>query len=125
MLECRSVCQKEMDQCWNNLAEKIEEDVLDKYKVDDSKRVAYRGRGSLLEWRCVRKSRKYKIRKVERRLLGKDFRFVQGISLAALENKQEESTEGEEMKRQRGMNIMKDMTKKIRSQARMDAEKMV
>ena len=36
MLEWRSVCQKEMDQCWNNLAEKIEEDVLDKYKVDDS-----------------------------------------------------------------------------------------
>ena len=38
---------------------------------------------------------------------------------------QEDSTEGEEMKRQRRMKIMKYLTKKIRSQARMDAEKMV
>ena len=34
-----------------------------KYKVEDSKRGAYRGRGSSLEWRRVRKSRKYRIRK--------------------------------------------------------------
>ena len=34
----------------------------------------------------------------------------------------DDSTEEEEMKRQRRMKIMKDMTKKIRSRGRMDAE---
>ena len=58
----RSVSQEEMDQCWKKLAENIEEEVLDKYLVYESKRGAYRGRGSLLGWRRVRKSRKYRIR---------------------------------------------------------------
>ena len=47
--------QSEMDQCWKKLAEKIEEEVLEKCKVDDNKRGAYRGRGSELEWRRMRK----------------------------------------------------------------------
>ena len=64
MIEWRStMSQEEMDQCWKKLAEKMEEEVLDKYKVDDSTRGACRGRGSLLEWRRVRKNRMYKIRK--------------------------------------------------------------
>ena len=41
----------------------MEEDVLDKYKVEDSKGEAHRGRGSPLEWRRVRRSKKYRIRK--------------------------------------------------------------
>ena len=32
----RGMSQDEMDQCWKNLAERMEEDVLDKYKVEDS-----------------------------------------------------------------------------------------
>ena len=55
--------QEEMDQCWKKLAEKIEEEVLDTYKVDDNKRGAHRGRGSFLEWRRVLKIRKFRIRK--------------------------------------------------------------
>ena len=74
MIEWRSMSQGEMDECWKKLAEKIEEE-LDKCKVEDNKRGAYRGRGSLLEWRRVRRSRKYR----RRRLLGKNFRLVQGI----------------------------------------------
>ena len=53
----------EMNECWEKLAVKIEEEVLEKYKVEDSNNGAYRGRGSFLEWRRVRKSRKYRIRK--------------------------------------------------------------
>ena len=41
----RGLNQDEMDQCWKKLAERMEEEVLDKYKVEDSKREAYRGRG--------------------------------------------------------------------------------
>ena len=50
----------------------MEEEVLDKYKVEESKREAFRGRGAALEWRKVCKNKKYRIRK-GRRLLGKNF----------------------------------------------------
>ena len=46
MIEWRSMRQEEMDQCWKELTDKIEEDVLDKHEVEDSKRGAYRSRGS-------------------------------------------------------------------------------
>ena len=36
----RSLNQSEMDLCWKNLVEKMEEDVLDKYTVEESKRGA-------------------------------------------------------------------------------------
>ena len=36
--------QSEMDFCWKNVAERMEEEVLDKYKVDESKRQAFKGR---------------------------------------------------------------------------------
>ena len=43
--------RKWMDFCWKDLAERMEEEVLDKYKVEESKRKAFRGRGASLEWR--------------------------------------------------------------------------
>ena len=46
-----------------NLAERMEEEVLDKYEVEASKRGAFKGRGNPLEWKRVRRSKKYKIRK--------------------------------------------------------------
>ena len=52
-----------MDLCWKTLAERMEEEVLDKYKVEESKREAFRGRGAALEWRSVRENWKYRIRK--------------------------------------------------------------
>ena len=47
--------QEEMDECWKKLAEWVEEEVLDKYKVEDNKRGAYRDRGSFfgIEGVCV------------------------------------------------------------------------
>ena len=60
----RGLSQSEMDQCWKNLAERIEEEVLDKYKVKERKTEAFRGRCAPLEWRRrVRKNMKYIIRK--------------------------------------------------------------
>ena len=46
-----------MDLCWNNLAGRMEEELLDKYKVEESKREALRGRGAPLEWRRVRENK--------------------------------------------------------------------
>ena len=63
MKRWRSLNQSEMDLCWKNLAEKMEEEVLDKYKVEESNGGASKGRGNPLEWRRVRKNERYKIRK--------------------------------------------------------------
>ena len=112
-----------MDQCWKNLAERMEEEVLDKYKVEDSKREAYKGRGAPLEWRRVRRSKKYGIRKWREDCWARIFALFREYNLQSLQRKQEESTEGEEMQQQQRMKIMKDLTKKIRSKGRMDAQK--
>ena len=56
--------QDEMDQCWWSLAERMEDEVLDKYKAADSKREAFTGRSAQLEWERVRRSKKNKIRKL-------------------------------------------------------------
>ena len=55
-----------MDLCWKNLVKRMEEEVLDKYKVEESKREAFRGRGAPSEWRRVRKNKKYSIKKWEK-----------------------------------------------------------
>ena len=63
MKRWRDLSQSEMDLCWKNLAERMEEEVLDKYKVEESKRGEFKGRGNPLEWKRVRRSKKYRIRK--------------------------------------------------------------
>ena len=45
------------------LAERMEEEVLDKYKVVERNKVAFRGGGAPLEWRMVSKSKEFRIRK--------------------------------------------------------------
>ena len=57
--------QDEVDQCWRSLAERMEDEVLDKYKVEDSKKEAFKGRSAQSEWRRVRRSKKNKIRRWE------------------------------------------------------------
>ena len=54
----RSLNQNETGLCWKNLAERMEEEVLDKYKGKG----AFKGRGDPLEWRRVcRNKRKIKL----------------------------------------------------------------
>ena len=87
--------QGEMNQCWKNLAERMEVEVLDKYKVDDSKREACRGRGSPLEWRRVCRSKNYKIGRWREGCWARIFSLFREYNLQRLQSKQEESTEGE------------------------------
>ena len=64
MKRLRSLNQSEMDLCWKNLAERMEEEeVPDKYKVEESKNGTFKGRGNPLACRRVRRSKKYRIRK--------------------------------------------------------------
>ena len=80
------------------------------------------GRDNPLAWIRVRRCKKYRIKKVERRLLGKNFSFFEEYNLQRLQSKQEDSTEDEEMKQQQRMAIMKDLIKEIRSKGSMDTK---
>ena len=62
MVSWRGMSQEEEDECWMRIAGQFEE-VLDKYKVENSRREAYKGRGALLEWALVRRSKNYWLRK--------------------------------------------------------------
>ena len=68
----RCLNQREMDSCWNNLVERMEQEVLDKYKVEESKKEAFRGRAAAMEWRRVRENKTYRIRKWEK-IAGQEF----------------------------------------------------
>ena len=96
MKKWRGRSQEEMDQRWKGLAEKVEEEVLDKYKVDDSKRRAYRGRGFPLEWSRVRKGMKHRIRKWREDCCARIFALFREYNLQRMQSKQDELTEGEE-----------------------------
>ena len=54
MAEWRSINQEEMDRCWKEFAEKLEEDVVgQKIQGREQRKRSSRGRGSPLEWRRV------------------------------------------------------------------------
>ena len=59
----RGLSQSEIHQSWKNWAERDEEEVLDKYKVEEGNKEAFRGGGAPLEWRNVSQSKRYRIRK--------------------------------------------------------------
>ena len=63
MRKWRDLSQSEMDVCWKKVAERMDEEFLDKYKVEESMKGAFKGRGNPLEWKRVRKNKRYKIRK--------------------------------------------------------------
>ena len=113
MGEWRHMSQEEMDPCCKKLAEKMEEEVLDKYKVEDSKREAYRGRGSFWDWRRVRRSKKYRIRKLREDCLARIFASFREDNLQRRQSMHELSTEEEEMGRQQGMNRKEEWMQKI------------
>ena len=78
--------QSEMDQCWRNLAEGTEEEVLNMYKVEERKKSF--SEVEVLFWNggVVRKSKKYRIRKWREDCWARIFRTVQRIQLAASAN---------------------------------------
>ena len=103
------VRQDEMDQCWKNLAEKIEGEVLDKYKIEDSTSEVFEGRGAPLEWRRVRRSQKYIMSKWTEDCWARSFAFVQRVQLAATAT-QAGGVGGRRREQQQRMKIMKEWT---------------
>ena len=53
MVQWRSINQEEVDNLWNEMSEKMEEEVEEKHRVEKAKKGAYKGRGEPLEWRIV------------------------------------------------------------------------
>ena len=96
MKRWRSPNQSEMDLCWKNLAERMEEEVLDKYKVEESKKGAFTGRGDPLEWKSVRRNKRFKIRKWREDCWARIFSLFREFFLQRLQSKQEELTEERE-----------------------------
>ena len=66
--------------------------------------------------------RKHRIREWREDCWARFFAWFTEHNLQRLKSMHEDSTEGEEMKRQQRIEIMKDMTKKIRSKGGMDAD---
>ena len=90
-----------MDQCWKNWAERMEQEILDKYMVKESKREAFTSRGAPLEWRRVRKNKKYRIRMWCDDCWARFFSLFKECKLQRLQSRLEESAEEEEMKQRK------------------------
>ena len=108
----RALSQLDVDECRKKIAEKVEEEVLNKYKVEDSKRGAYRGRGISLEWRRVRRSKTYRIRNWSEDCWARIFSRLGEYHLQHIQSMKEGLTEEEEMKQQQMMKVIKEMTRK-------------
>ena len=83
MRKWRGLSQSEMDQCWWHSADRMEEEVLDKYKVEECKREAFGGRGDTFGKEESAQKQEIQTKKVVRRLLGQNFLFVWRIQFAA------------------------------------------
>ena len=53
-----------MNDLWKELCEKMEEEVREKYKVEESKNSAYEGRDFSLDWRIAVQEKKYQPHKM-------------------------------------------------------------
>ena len=57
MVQWRGISQEGMRDAWEGAMRNMEEEVLEKYKVDGAENDAYKGRGEPLEWRIVKKGK--------------------------------------------------------------------
>ena len=113
MRKWRDLSQEEMDQCWDILLERMEEEVLTrtrswtaKERLTESEATRW-NEGLFAEAR----SKKYRIKKWSEDCWARVFSLFRECNLQRLQSKQDESTEGE-MKQQQRMKIMQDVTKK-------------
>ena len=63
VVQWTSVNQGGVDNLWKELCGQMEEVFLEKYKVEESKKGAHKGRGESLELRIVQRVKKYELRK--------------------------------------------------------------
>ena len=54
----RHIRQEGTNELWKELCGKMEEEVLEKYKVEEGKEDAYKGRGEPLKWPIVNKEKR-------------------------------------------------------------------
>ena len=71
MRKWRGLSRSEIDQCWRNLAGRMEEELMENYKVEESKREAFRGK--VLFGMEGAQKQEIQNKKVGRRLLGHIF----------------------------------------------------
>ena len=103
--------QENVGECWKRLTGKMEEKVQVKYKVEDSQREAYKGRGAPSELRIVRRIKTYWLREWSEACWARILSWFREYNLQREQGMQEGWTEEEEMKQQQRMKVMKDVTR--------------
>ena len=73
MVQWRSIRQEGFHDLWKKPRGKMEEEVLEKKKVEEAKKDAYKGRGEPPTGGVPKKKRCIHFAKMERRLLGHNF----------------------------------------------------
>ena len=94
--------------------------MLERHKVQVSKRGAYKGRGELSEWRMVQRVKKYQLRQWGEDCWPRIFSWFMENDLQRMQGMQEKQTEKEKMRWQQRMKVMTEIDK-IKSKGRMDA----
>ena len=85
MIGWRAMDQLDVNECWTKIVGKNEEEVVNTYKMEDSKREAHRGRGAPLEWRLVRRSKKHRIRRWSEDCWARIFVWFRGYNLQRIQ----------------------------------------
>ena len=94
LLQWRCINQEEKDDSWKELFGQLEENVLEKYKVEEAKTGAHIGRCESLEWRIVKKRRHINLES-GRQAVGRE--FSHGSETACMQrNKSVQAGETEE-----------------------------
>ena len=83
MVQWRSISEEDIHELWTALCGRMEEEVLEKYNAEEAKKRAYEGRGQPLEWRILKKEKRYPPRKMVWRLTGENVLMVQRTLPAA------------------------------------------
>ena len=118
----RGLSQSGMDICCKVLAERMEEEVLARIRSRKEKERPSVIEGAPLSGGGCTKTTNTEQESGEKIAGQESSPCSESTTLQRLQSKQEESTEGEETKQQQRRKIMTDLTRKIRSEGRMDAE---
>ena len=105
---------------WKKLSDKIEEEVLQRYKVEVNKREANKGRGQPSEWRMVQRVKKYQPRKWSEDCRERILSCFSEHDLQRRQGMRESQREEEEMRQQQRMKYHErhDKENQVKGQSR-------
>ena len=100
---------------------KLAEEVLEKYKVEEFKKSAFKRPGEPPEWGIVRGDKRYQLQKWSEEYWARLYLWFREYSLQRHKRMQAGETEEEGIKQQKRMKIVTDMIRRIKAKGSMDA----